>query len=470
MTEERSLSGLLSTILNQIRTLTGSDAGSIYRVLQDEDPSLMRFEEAQNDSIDIPDQTFTLPLDRSSLAGYAAVEGTILNIPDVYDLPEDKPYNFDPEMDDSLGYRTKSMLVVPLRNRDGIVRGVLQLINRKKDPDATIEETSVESYPERIREVVIPFSTQAAIAIERAELDESIQSMVHSMIQTLVNALDKRDEITTGHSRRIAGYSFYLADTINDLDGNSWGETHFSDEDIRILFYAGLLHDIGKIAVPESVLNKRNRLSDDRMEAIRYRLAYMEATGQQDDHNTVFERLQSINESGYLEDEEKSFLYDLRHRSFKNPEGIRKPVLDSFEYKHLSIKQGNLTDDERDTIQYHAKATFEILQEVNWTNELEDVPELAASHHEKLDGTGYPWGKTEDELDLMAKILAVVDVYEALTARDRPYRSAMEPEQARDILYEESEAGHLDSDIVDVFFEEEVHREDVEDLPDFDLY
>lgn len=470
MMDERSLSGLLSTILSEIRALTHSDAGSIYRVLQNEDPPYMVFEEAQNDSVELPDQDFTLPLDRSSLAGYAALEGEVLNIPDVYELSEERPYSFDPEFDQSVGYRTQSMLIVPLKNREGIVRGVLQLINRKAEPDRSINETRVESYPESIKDVVLPFSHQAAIAIERAELDESIQSMVESMIQTLVNALDKRDEITTGHSRRIAGYGYYLARTISDLGREPWDDVDFSDREIRVLLYSGLLHDIGKIAVPEDVLNKKNRLSDDRMEAIRYRLAYMASTDQIEGHEALFERLQSINESGYLEEEDKSFLYDLRHRSFKTPSGIRKPVLDEQEHTHLSIKQGNLTDNERDTIQYHAKATYEILAEVSWTEDLTRVPELAASHHEKLDGTGYPWGKTEDDLTLMEKILAVVDVYEALTARDRPYRSAMEPEQARNILYEEADEGHLDRDVVEVFFDEEVHRKDVETLPDFDLF
>ncbi|MFB6347513.1 MAG: GAF and HD-GYP domain-containing protein [bacterium] len=470
MMNQRTLSELLSTILSEIRTLTRSDAGSIYRVLQDEDPPCIVFEESQNESIELPDQSFKLPLDRSSLAGYSAVEGEILNIPDVYELDESLPYSFDSGFDESVGYRTKSMLIVPLKNRDGIVRGVLQLINRKKDPDSFVSETPIEAYPESIKEVVMPFSTQAAIAIERAELDESIQSMVDSMIHTLVNALDKRDEITTGHSRRIAGYSYYLANAISDLEAEPWTDVTFDDEQIRILLYSGLLHDIGKIAVPESVLNKKNRLSDDRMEAIRYRLAYMESTDQLSDQESVFDRLQSINESGYLEEEEQSFLYDLRHRSFKTPAGTREPIINEYEHKHLSIKQGNLTSDERDSIEYHAKATFDILQEVDWTSELEDVPELAASHHEKLDGSGYPWGKTEDDLSLIARILAVVDVYEALTARDRPYRSAMEPEEAREILYEEAEMGHLDQSVVDAFFEEEIHLSDVEDLPDFKLF
>lgn len=470
MMQERSLSGLLSTILSEIRSLTRSDAGSIYRVLQDQDPPAIVFEEAQNDSVDIPDQQFTLPLDRSSLAGYSALEGEILNIPDVYELSGDLPYSFESDFDDSFGYRTKSMLIVPLKNRQGIVRGVLQLINRKEDPDRPLEETTVVSYPDSIKDVVIPFSSQAAIAIERAELDQSIQSMVDSMIQTLVNALDKRDEITTGHSRRIAGYSYYLAKTIDELNRNPWDGVRFQEDEIRVLFYAGLLHDIGKIAVPEDVLNKKNRLSDDRMEAIRYRLAYMESTDQLEDYESLYGRLESINESGFLEEDEKSFLYDLRHRGFKSPGGTREPVLNEYEYKHLSIKKGNLTDEERDTIQSHAKATYEILTEVSWTDELGTVPELAASHHEKLDGTGYPWGKTEEDLSLMAKILAVVDVYEALTARDRPYRSAMKPEKARDILEEEADAGHLDSDVVEVFFGEDVHREDVEDLPEFELY
>ncbi len=465
----RSLSDLLSTILTETRRLTDSDAGSIYRVNREGDNPELIFEEAQNDSVNIPNEVVTIPLDRSSLAGYAALEGEVLNIKDVYEIDSSCPYSFDREVDESLGYRTKSVLVLPLENREGTIRGVLQLINRKDDLSQPIDETEILSFPDELLDVVEPFSYQAAVALERAELDESIQSMIHSMIQGLVSALDKRDKITTGHSRRVAAYGYHLAQAVDRGQKEPWGEVHFHAEDLRRLYYAGLLHDIGKIAVPEDVLNKQNRLSDARMDALYYRLAYIEETGPLEEAQELFSMLESINESGYLEEEGEEFLQDLRDRTYHDPNGELKPILEEEEYRNLSVKRGNLTEEERDLIESHALASYEILRDIDWTKDLSDVPTLAASHHERLDGSGYPWGHTEEDLALISRILAVVDVYEALTARDRPYRSAMDHEQAQDILLEESRSGSLDSELVELFIEENIHDRDVEELPDLEL-
>jgi HD-GYP domain-containing protein (c-di-GMP phosphodiesterase class II) len=393
----------------------------------------------------------------------------VLNIDDVYQIGADRPYTFDREVDESLGYRTKSMLVLPLENREGTIRGVLQLINRKADPERSIEETEILSYPDELLEVVEPFSYQAAVALERAELDESIQSMIHSMIQALVNALDKRDKITTGHSRRVAAYGYHLARAVDRSDKTPWTDESFDSADMRRLYYAGLLHDIGKIAVPEDVLNKQNRLKDEEMETLYYRLAYFEEAGQLEEFEELYSRLCSINESGYLEEREAEFLDDLHDTAYHGPDGELQPVLEDREYRNLSVKRGNLTDDERNMIESHAKASFEILRDIDWTTELGDVPTLAASHHERLDGSGYPWGRTKDELSLIARILAVVDVYEALTARDRPYRSAMDHEQARDILLEEADAGNLDARLIELFLDEHCYECDVDTLPELEL-
>jgi HD-GYP domain-containing protein (c-di-GMP phosphodiesterase class II) len=467
--QARTLSELLSTILFKTRELTHSDAGSVYRIKRDTEVPKLIFEQAQNDSVDIPKEQFTLPMDRSSLAGWVAVEGEVLNISDVYDLPEDRPYTFDGDMDDSLGYRTQSILVIPLKNREGTVRGVLQLINRKSDPERPIDETTIEEYPESLIEVVQSFSNQAAVAIERAELDESIQSMIHSMIQALVNALDKRDKITTGHSRRVAGYGYHLARAINASNDPEWNENQLGEDDLRRLYYAGLLHDIGKIAVPETVLNKQDRLSEDTMKAVYYRLAYLQETGQIEGASSVFEQIQEINQSGYLESDQESFLEDLRGDDFIGPDGEPIAILSDYEFEHLSVKRGNLTEEERNLIESHARATYDILEQISWTDELDNVPGIAAAHHERLDGSGYPAGKTKEELPLLARILAIVDVYEALTARDRPYRSAMDHPRARDVLLEESENGNLDSSLVELFLEEDVYDKSVEELPDFEL-
>jgi len=464
LSEKQDLPELLDTILTETRRLTRSDAGSIYRLVEadDRDP-VLRFERAQNDSVDLPGRKFELPLNRSSLAGYVACEGETLNLPDAHELPEEAPYTFDPSFDETFDYRTTSMLVVPLQNREGEVRGVLQLMNRKSAFDAPLAETGVEAYPQNVTDMVRALSSQAAVAIERAELDESIRTMVHSMIRSLVNALDERDEITTGHSRRLAEYALELAAGINRSEDPRWRDVDIPDAEMRLLYHAALLHDIGKIAVPEAVLNKRNRLTDDRLEALRFRCAYLEASGQAEDAREVYERLASINESGYLDDDEEAFLEDLARRTYRGPDGEDRPWLTGEEYRNLSIKKGNLTDEERATIEDHARASFEILREIEWTSRLERVPRIASLHHEKLDGSGYPWGVDGEEIPLLARILCVVDIYEALTASDRPYKAAKSDETARAILEEEAESDHVDADLVELFFEAEIYDRAIDD-------
>lgn len=467
LTEARSLNELLETILTELRGLTSSDAGSIYRVIETGDGKQLRFESAQNDSIDLPDQRFTLPMDRSSIAGYCAVENEALNLSDVYDLPEDAPYSFSDDFDREHGYRTQSMLVVPLNNRHGETKGVLQLINRKADPSRPLGETEVRTYSDELQELITALSSQAAVAMERSELEESVETMLESMVQTLVTALDRRDEITTGHSRRLTRYAMEMVEAINESTMEPFKGVTIEDWEMNLLYYSGLLHDIGKIAVPESVLNKRNRLTDDRMEAIRNRLAYIDVIDEEADALSKFDRLSSINESGFLPDEKREWLESIRERTYEDPREGTRHWLTEEEFHHLSVKKGNLTPSEREQIQYHAEATHEILENIEWTQELERVPEIASMHHENLDGTGYPRGVEGEEIPLLARVLCVVDIFEALTARDRPYKPAMDPEKAYEILEEEAEAGHLDQNLVDLFYEQEIYELVGQDSLDF---
>lgn len=468
LTKKQELNELLSTILLETRRLTRSDAGSIYRLVEPGDGEpVLRFEQAQNDTVDLPPREQRLPLDRTSLAGYVALEGDIINVSDVYSLSSDVPYTFDRSFDKKFDYRTRSMLVVPLTNREEEVRGVLQLMNRKRDFGVPLSETDVLTYPEDLAEMVQALASQAAVAIERAELDEAIETMIHSMIRSLVNTIEERDEITTGHSRRLAEYALELAEEINRTSTAPWEGVTISDEEKYLLYHAALLHDIGKIAVPEHVLNKKNRLSDDRMDALRFRLAYIREREGVEDTAAVYDRLETINRNDYLDEEDERFLEDLKNRTYQGPDGRRRTWLTEEEYTHLSVKRGNLTDRERDMIEHHARASFEILREIEWTPELESVPKIASMHHERLDGSGYPWGVDEDEIPLLARILCVVDIYEALTASDRPYRSATSDEDARAILEEEAEMNHVDPHLVDLFFGAEVYDRSVDDTEVF---
>lgn len=457
--ESDHLQDLLTSTLYNARELTRSDAGTIYRTVETDGEALLRFEASQNDSLQIDDETFEIPLDQSSLAGWVAVNREPLFVEDAYDLPDEAPYHFDPSFDEEHGYRTQSMLTVPLLNPENEVEGVLQLINRKQDTDRSIQDTNIVPYPADVGELVVGLASVAAAAIQRSDLEQSLEDMIDSMIETLVTALDERDQITTGHSQRLARLTERLVEAINQSDKSRWKDVYLGEARRERLRYSALLHDIGKIAVPEHVLNKQNRLSDDRILALHYRFQYLQASEQNRDlPNSPMKRLRSINESGFLTDDQEDFLRELREKSYEDEDGEKQHVLREEEFRHLSIKRGNLTETERETMADHARQTRLILNTVEWTEWLENVPAIASMHHEKLDGTGYPEGRLGKNIPLDARILAVGDIYEALTARDRPYRDPMSVDEARNVLEEEADEGTLDADLVELFFAAEVYR------------
>ncbi len=452
--ETNDLDAVLECTLTEARHLTHSDAGTIYRVVGEEDDPALRFATAQNDSVELSERTFELPLDETSLAGWSALNRRILFVEDAYDLPDEAPYSPDHQFDDLHGYRSRSMLVVPLVTPDGSVEGVLQLINRKRHPDRRLTESEVVEFPDSLGELTRALASIAAAAIQRAGLQRSLRTMLDSIIETLVAALDERDQIVTGHSRRLARLTEGLVRAVNESDDERWRDVRIDEDRRAQLRFAALLHDIGKIAVPESILNKEHRLSEDRMLAIKHRFEYLEATDQSDDlPERTIDRLTSINQSPDLSEDQLHLLEELRSRRYENLEGETRPVLKEEEFRHLSVRDGNLTREERRTMREHVHQTRTILDTVEWTARLEPVPELASLHHEMLDGSGYPDGLTGEEIPLAGRILAIGDIYEALTARDRPYRDPLAPERVQEILVGKADQGKLDSDLVDLFFE-----------------
>ena len=458
LTEKRDLEEILDTILTEARRLTASDAGSIYRVVEEGTDKYLKFELAQNDSIEIPEaKKKLLPVDTSSLAGYVAASGETLNIDDVYE-DSGEEWEFDSSVDDSLGYRTRSVLVVPLFNRLREIKGVMQLINRKEDFKKEFSQTEILSYPSEMAEVLTALASQAAVSMERATLEADIQHMMDSIIHTLVEATDRRDKVTSGHSQRLAGYALELARKVNAQEKPPWDTHQLSDKELVGLYYAGLLHDIGKLAVPESILNKENRLTEEQMKVIKYRYEYLEATDQLPEEIPGYDFLCRVNEADYVNDEMIDKLSKLQKIRFTGEDGETRLLLTKEEYENLSVRKGNLTEEERNIIEYHPEATRDILEEIQWTAGLEDVPRIAVSHHEKLDGSGYPEGLEGDDLPMETRILAVVDVYEALTAPDRAYTGPSSVEKAKTILQEEAKAGHVDEKLVELFFETDAHQ------------
>lgn len=521
LSREHELGSLLELILRRCRDITFSDAGSLYLkvvpkpVEEDEGPMKRRapaeepylvFKVAQNDSLDLPYKEFPLPINKKSIAGYVAATGDTVNIEDAYHIAEDAEIGFDPSWDKKAGYHTKSMLVVPMRNHANEVIGVIQLINRKirKADTLSPEDTDrkVIPYDNEFEEMALSLASQAGVAVENTLLLDDVTQLLHN-IETLFNgfvmssaaAIEARDNTTAGHSERICEYALAIAHRMNELSEGPFAEVEFTDRELKELEYASILHDIGKIGVPEKVLVKATRLDEAAVDMIRYRFAYFqehlkqEALRKQMEHllaldaeargsEATKELIQGIDEAlgmriaeidgdidficdinklGFLNDENEKRLEAIARKRLLDADGVERPFLSDFEYENLAVKKGNLTDLEREKINEHVVHTYRILSRIPWNKELAKVPLIAGCHHERNDGSGYPKGLKKDEIPLQARILAVVDVYEALTAQDRPYKKAKPKHVAIKILQEEAKYNRLDPEIVDLFIRDELY-------------
>jgi len=499
LSHERSLDRLLEMILSQARRVTTSDAGSIYLVERDgnDAPVALRFKLSQNDSLaTIPGSEYTVPIDHTSLAGHAAANREPLAFDDVYHLPAGSTFAFNKGFDERFGYRTKSMLVFPLTTlRDDIV-GVLQLINRKRAASAritsaAIAEQEVIPYDERAVALVGALASQAAVAIENSLLYEDIEKLFEGFVTAAVTAIESRDPTTSGHSGRVAEYSVSLAEAVDRGGEGRWRELHFSREQMRELRYAALLHDFGKVGVREQVLVKAKKLYPATWDAIhdrvgflrqsaelefeRARAAMLEAQGKAGwakaeaamrgalqariaELDRFLAAVEKANEPSLLGDDVAVDLREFGARTFRNWDGREHPLLDEDELRLLTIPKGTLDDAERKEIESHVTHTFRFLREIPWTRELRRLPEIAYGHHEKLNGVGYPRGIKGEEIPVQTRIMTISDIYDALTASDRPYKPAVERSRALDILQAETKGGMLDADLVKVFVDAKAYE------------
>lgn len=500
---ERDPLSLFALILTQARSLSASDAGSLYLVEKNEDGSpLLHFIASQNDTLPhLPSPTFRLPLDETSLAGYVATTGEPLILEDVYELPAQVPYSFNKEaFDEKHGYRAKSMLIVPMIDHRDTVVGVLQLINRKSQASAQIhtDEDSdkwVLPYTDREVDIVSSLAGQAAVAIENGRLYQDIENLFAGFIKAAVTAIDRRDPTTSGHSVRVTELTCDMAELINEQTEGPFATTHFSDAELKQLRYAGLLHDFGKVGVREEVLVKQNKLSPvlgaevrGRFARIRIlkRLAAAEAratavadrgladatealerietelAGDLSRIDEYWEAIQEANVPRVLDEDAAEILQTIAQTTFVDVDGEERPYITPRELHFLQIKRGSLDESERQQIESHVVHSYDFLLNIPWTDELSRIAEIVRGHHEKLDGSGYPDGVTGEHLCLETRIMTVCDIFDALTASDRPYKKAMPVEKALQILQWEADDGMLDKDVVALFAESEVFRKVLE--------
>lgn len=517
---------LLELILTKSREFTGSDAGSLYLVEAQESPSehqsllfsqslngeseagavapasqetcsaRLRFKLAQNDTVEVPFREVTMDVDVNSIAGYVALTGEIVNIADAYDLPADVLYAINRSFDEDSGYRTRSILAVPIRNQKDKIIGVLQLINAKRKPDARLDS------PEAVNEQVIPFTahqqeivlslaSQAAVAYENSRLYDNIHRLFEGFVRAAVTAIETRDPATSGHSFRVANLTLALAEAVDRISSGPYAPVSFSRDQMREIRYASLLHDFGKVGVPEEVLVKARKLYPAQMELIQQRFAFVRSTLEKEvlsskvrylleksreeflaaqphlDANVEdalrqldqdLEEIVRANEPTVLPEGNFDRLLEIGKMQYTDLSGEIKPLLTPEEVRLLSIRQGSLDDAERLQIEAHVLHTVSFLQAIPWTNELKSIPEIARGHHEKLNGTGYPYKLSAPEIPVQTRMMTISDIFDALAAADRPYKKAVSVERALEILDLAVQDGELDAALFNIFKEAHIFR------------
>jgi HD-GYP domain-containing protein (c-di-GMP phosphodiesterase class II) len=493
LSTERDLFTLLEMILGQARRITSSDAGSLYLTERTEGggaATTMRFKLAQNHTLPaLPLQESIVPIDHASLAGYAAATGDPLVIADVYLLPDDVSYKQNRSFDEKFGYRTKSMLVIPMKTHRDEIIGVLQLINRKRDSTAKlmspeIVDREVITYDERAVEMVSALASQAAVAIENGRLYEDIEQLFQGFVTAAVTAIESRDPTTSGHSSRVATLTVGLAQAVDRGGEGPYRDVRFTREQLRELRYAGLLHDFGKVGVREQVLVKQKKLYPGDLDLIRRRFAFLTQSadltferqrverllaGGRESHDAAVHEMRrardatrdqlarqldaivQANEPTILPEGSFEELKQINAITYVDFDGVERRLLDDDELQFLMIRKGNLDDAERREIESHVTHTYRFLEQIPWTRELRGIPEIAYGHHEKLNGRGYPRAVTADAIPVQTRMMTISDIFDALTATDRPYKRAVPWDRALDILKMEAKEGMLDEHLLASF-------------------
>jgi HD-GYP domain-containing protein (c-di-GMP phosphodiesterase class II) len=506
------LDELLDLILTKSREITCSDAGSVYLVDRSGDEPKLIFKAAQTDSLpDISFQFASIPLDLESLAGYVATTGESLNIPDAYTLPQGVPYKFDRHFDRDFHYRTVSVLVLPMQNRDGETIGVLQLIDRKLNAGVRITPANALSvtqpYSDWEQQIIRSLASQAAISIERNQLLESIEELFAGFVTASIQVIESRDPSTAGHSERVAALSVRLSQEVSGVSVGKFASLQFSDRQIQEIRYAAILHDFGKISIPEEIVQKGRKLYDRQLVELSHRFnlvrrtwelncaeqkfayllnsplsaqhqagdncAHCQGLTQFDrDLAVKLDRLQAywdlinrldrpdvVLDRDFAEtlDDVVNDLQEIASYTYRDLEGNLQPLLTTAEIQQLLIPRGSLTPAERLTIESHVVHTYEFLKKIPWTKHLQNVPKIAGAHHEKLDGSGYPQGLVASEIPIQSQIMTIADIYDALAAGDRPYKPRLPLDRTLAILHQEAAAGKIDRDLLAIFEQREVY-------------
>ncbi len=498
LSKERDINRLLENILVAAKTITHADGGTLY--LLTDDRQHLRFEIMRTDSLNILLGGTTgnkisfpeVPLlnergepNNSMIAAYAAINDSTVSITDAY---TEAGFDFSGtrKFDETTGYRSTSFLTVPMKNHEGEVIGVLQLIN-------AIDSTSgkVCAFSNADRQLAESLASQAAIALTNRLLITQLEQLFESFIGLINLAIDEKSPYTGGHCERVPVLTMMLAEAASAADTGPLANFRMSDKDRYELKIAGLLHDCGKVTTPVHVVDKATKLQtifdrihlidtrfevlkrDAEIDALRRKLAinllHDAAAAQKidaelvhalkvlDEERDFLRRANIGGESMPADDQRRVAEIGSKYR-WRDPQGATTDFLSSEEVENLSIRAGTLTTAERNIINYHIVATIKMLEQLPWPNHLKNVPEYAGGHHERMDGKGYPNGLTREQMSVQARVMGIADIFEALTARDRPYKDGMKLSQAVSILAKFSKNGHIDQDLFEVFVRERVFQ------------
>lgn len=471
---EKDKNKLLELLLTEAMELSNCDAGTVYfynenqlefRIMKT--ISLGISKGVDGEKIDLP----PVPMTEGNVCAYAALHRELINIPDVYNN-ERFDFSGPKKYDAMTGYHTKSLLVIPLEDPQAGLAGVLQLIN------AQDKNGEIVSFNEDDEFVIRALGAMTAISLLNMIYTEEIRKQLHSFVAAFATAVDERTPYNGSHTRKVTAYAGHLAEHMNQLHQKGECEDFFDEDRMEQLQMAAALHDIGKMIIPLGVMDKKTRL-EERLDVVKQRFELLHAwtdlcyykellDGEKRDvqHQFLTDSLElicQVDGKGFLPDEDLAKIQEIGAYRMLNPMGEEISLLTDEELACLSIRKGTLTEDERKIMESHVVMTDRILSMVHFQKNYNHVREYAASHHELLNGSGYPNHLEGDALSLEARILAVVDVYDALTATDRPYKKPIPKDKAFAILYSMVEEGKLEERLVR-YLEESLEGVDVQDL------
>lgn len=467
LSTEKNVDRLMELILDEARKLTRADGGTLY--LYNPDQNFLEFSILQNETMGSrlggtsgnPVTLPPVPLSRedgrpnnSNVSSYAAITGEVINIHDVYKA-EHFDFSGTRTYDRLNNYHSQSMLVIPMKNMSGILIGVIQLINAR---DSSLHH--VQPFSEFAERLIVSLASQAAVALTNVELNKDLEKLFDDFMESIATAVDEKSAFTGGHITRVVELTNLIAQGIINENSGYFKDILFSEDEMKELHLAAWMHDIGKVTTPENVMDKRTKLEgmQDRIDLIesRYRMVCGSVSTEENhcDHIKMKEELDFLkqcNESGeFLSDENMERLDAIRKKTYMF-QGEEYPFITENEYYNLSIRKGNLNPEERKVIEHHAEMTRRILDKLEFPGHLSRVGDYASMHHEKLDGSGYPLGLKAEQIPLQARIITVADIFEALTAPDRPYRQPMKLSKALSIMKFMIKDGHIDAHVFDSF-------------------